>query len=119
MTMFVGLLKVTPRKTTMSKLIAILSLGFIASCSVGTDASYTLYRTGIDISAQKHDELLRVHVSSFDATALGGAADNAKYNLANCELAQELFSANQPHVRGSDFGSIKFKYWCEAGSFKK
>ena len=119
MTMFVGLLKVTPRKTTMSKLIAILSLGFIASCSVGTDASYTLYRTGIDISAQKHDELLRVHVSSFDATALSGAADNAKYNLANCELAQELFSANQPHVRGSDYGSIKFKYWCEAGSFKK
>ena len=80
MTMFVGLLKVTPRKTTMSKLIAILSLGFIASCSVGTDASYTLYRTGIDRSSHKHDELLRVHVSSFDATALGGAADNAIYN---------------------------------------
>lgn len=119
MTMFFGLLKVTPRKATMSKLIAILSLGFIASCSVGTDASYTLYRTGIDIPAQKHDESLRVHISSFDATRLVGVEDNAKYNLANCELAQELFSVNQPHVRGSEYGSIKLKYWCEAGSFKK
>lgn len=102
----------------MSKLIVILSLGLIASCSVGTDATYTLYRTGIDIPAQKHDELLRVHVSSFDATPLASVEDNAKYNLANCEFAQDLFSASQPHVRGTEYGGIKFKYWCEAGSFK-
>jgi hypothetical protein len=78
-----------------------------------------MYRTGIDIPAQKHDELLRVHVSSFDANPLASVEHNAKYNLVNCEFARDLFSASQPHVRGSEYGGIKFKYWCEAGSFKK
>jgi hypothetical protein len=107
----------------MEKLIAILSLGFITSCAIADSAEYTLYRTGIDIPTQKHDESLRIHVATFDATPLKNVEDNAKNNLANCELAQEVFTSSQPHFR--DYrsntvpaGSIKVKYWCEKGSFK-
>ena len=79
------------------------------------DASteYTLYRTGIDFSTKEHDETLRIHVATFDA------AQDAKYNLANCEFAQEFFNVNQPHYSGTIFGTIKIKYWCEKGQFKK
>jgi predicted transcriptional regulator len=40
-------------------------------------------------------------------------------SIANCEFAQELFSTNQPHYRGSMYSAIKIKYWCEKGRFKK
>jgi len=108
----------------MRTLIAILSLGLITSCAIADSAEYTLYRTGIDIPTQNHDESLRVHVATFDATPLKSVEDNAKYNLANCEFAQEMFTSNQPHFR--DYrsntvspGSIKVRYWCEKGRFKK
>jgi hypothetical protein len=97
----------------MKKLIASLSLGLISSCAIASVTEYTLYRSGIDLPAKTHDESLRIHVATFDA------AQDAKYNLANCEFAQELFNANQPHYRGSTYGTIKIKYWCEKGRFKK
>ena len=103
----------------MEKLIAILSMWFITSCGIADSAEYTLYRTGIDIPTQKHDESLRIHVATFDATLLKNVEDNAKYNLANCEFAREMFNANQPHYRGSIYDTIKIKYWCEKGRFKK
>lgn len=101
------------------KLFAAIILGLMSSCAIADSAEYTLYRTGIDIPTQKHDEALRVHVATFDALPLTKIEDNAKYNLANCELAQELFNANQPHYRGSMYSSIKIKYWCEKGHFRK
>ena len=103
----------------MKKLIVIFSLGFIASCATVDNAKYTLYRTGIDIPTQKHDELLRIHVSTFDASPLHTVEDNAKYNLANCEIAQQLFDASQPHTQRSVHSTIKIKYWCEKGQYKK
>ena len=108
----------------MGKLIAILSLGLITSCAISDSAEYTLYRTGIDMLTQKHDESLRIHVATFDAIPLKNVDDNAKFNLANCELAQEVFTSSQPHFRdyrsnAVSAGSIKVKYWCEKGRFKK
>lgn len=103
----------------MKKLIAALSLGLISSCAIADSAEYTLYRTGIDIPTQKYDETLRIHIATFDALPLTNIEDNTKYNLANCEFAQELFNASQPHHRGSIYSTIKIKYWCEKGRFKK
>ena len=108
----------------MEKLIVILSLGFIASCAIADSAEYTLYRTGIDIPTQKHDKSLRIHVATFDASSLKNVEDNAKYNLANCEFAQEMFTSSQPHFRdyrsnSVSAASIKARYWCEKGLFKK
>lgn len=106
------------------KLMAVFFLVLITSCADSASAEYTLYRTGIDMSTQAHDESLRIHVSTFDALPLSSVEDNAKYNLANCEFAQELFTSNQPHYRKYQSntvatGAIKVKYWCEKGRFKK
>lgn len=102
----------------MMKLPVTLVLVFLASCTMEASTEYTLYRTGIDIPTQTHDETLRIHVATFNAE------QDANYNLANCEFAQELFTSSQPHFR--DYrsntvavGTIKVKYWCEKGSFKK
>ena len=97
----------------MNKLFTSILLCFISSCAIAAGTKYTLYRTGIDLSAKKHDESLRIHVATFDAE------QDANYNLANCEFAQQLFNANQPHYRGSIYDTIKIKYWCEKGNFKK
>jgi hypothetical protein len=102
----------------MKRIVAV-SLALVSSCAIADGAEYTLYRTGIDVATQEHDEALRVHVATFDAVPLQTTADNTKYNLANCEFAQELFSASQPHYRGSIYTAIKIKYWCEKGRFKK
>ena len=103
----------------MKKLIAAMSLGITSCCAIADSAEYTLYRTGIDIPTPKHDETLRIHIATFDALPLKNSEDNAKYNLANCEFAQDLFNASQPHYRGSIYSTIKIKYWCEKGRFKK
>lgn len=103
----------------MKKLITALSLGLISSCEIADNAEYTLYRTGIHIPTQKHDETLRIHIATFDAVPLKNTDDNAKYNLANCEFAQELFNASQPHHRGSIYSTINTKYWCEKGRLRK
>ena len=97
----------------MKKIITFLSLILICSCAVTSPTEYTLYRTGIDLPTKTHDETLRIHVATFDAD------QDANYNLANCEFAQELFNTNQPHYRGGIYGSTKIKYWCEKGHFKK
>jgi hypothetical protein len=80
---------------------------------VGTSTEYILYRTGVDLISNAHDETLRIHVATFDAS------QDFKYNHANCEFAQEYFNANQPHYRGSIYSTIKIKYWCEKGRFRK
>ena len=97
----------------MKKLFTSMLLCFISSCAIAAGTEYTLCRTGIDLSAKTHDESLRIHVATFDAD------QDANYNLANCEFAQQLFNANQPHYRGSIYDTIKTKYWCEKGHFKK
>ena len=102
----------------MMKLSATLALVFLTSCTTEVATEYTLYRTGIDIPTQTHDETLRIHVATFNAH------QDANYNLANCEFAHELFTSSQPHFRNYRSntvaaGTIKVKYWCEKGRFKK
>jgi len=103
-------------------LIAATTLAATVLASAGTQASgfevetsteYTLYRTGIDLISNAHDETLRIHVATFDAN------QGSKYNHANCDFAQEYFNANQPHYLGSIYSTIKIKYWCEKGRFRK
>lgn len=99
--------------TMMMKLLTSLALACLSSCAMEAGTEYTLYRTGINVPTKTHDETLRIHVSTFDAH------QDANYNLANCEFARDLFNSNQPHYRGSIFGTIKVKYWCEKGRFNK
>ena len=103
---------------TAVKLSVALSLVLLAACSRESGNEYTLYRTGIDIPTQAHDETLRIHVATFDAD------EDAKYNLANCEIAQKQFTSNQPHFRNYSSntvaaGRMRVKYWCEKGRFRK
>lgn len=102
----------------MLKLSVTLALVFLAACTRESGNEYTLYRTGIDIPTQAHDATLRIHVATFDAD------EDAKYNLANCEIAQELFTSNQAHFRDYSSntvaaGKMRVKYWCEKGRFRK
>jgi len=92
---------------------------FLLGCSNDSQSQYTFYRTGIDFRSATHDETLRIYVASFTAINIGSDDENRKYNSANCEFAQELFSSRQPHYEGSIFSKIKIKYWCEKGDFKK
>jgi hypothetical protein len=108
----------------MKKLIPAFAFCLISSCAIESNTEYTLYRTGIDIPTQTHDETQRIHIATFNALPLENSEDNAKYNLANCEFAQELFTSSQPHFRNYRsntvaVGSIKVRYWCEKGRFKK
>ena len=86
---------------------------------------YTLYRTGIDIPTQTHDETLRIHVATFDFKEENlDAKQVANYNLANCEFAQELFASSQLHFRDYQSntvaaGTIKVNYWCEKGHYRR
>lgn len=102
----------------MKKLIAALSTGLSCSCAIADSAKYTLYRTGIDIPTQKHDENLRIHIATFDALPLKIIEDNAKYNLANCEFAQEMFAANQPHYLGSIYSTSRSNTGAKRGASK-
>lgn len=103
----------------MKQIVAAIFLVLVSTCAFADGVEYTLYRTGIDMSIQNHDETLRIHIATFDAVPFKSIEDNAKYNRANCEFAQELFSLDQPHHRGSVFKNIKIKYWCEKGQFNK
>jgi hypothetical protein len=104
--------------TSLKKMIVIMFLGSLNSCATTHGVEYTLYRTGMDIPTQTHDEALRIHVATFDALPLKGVDENMKYNRANCEFAQELFTAYQPHFRGSHLAMVEVKYWCEKGRFR-
>lgn len=103
----------------MKQIVAATFLVLASTGAFADGVEYTLYRTGIDMSIQNHDETLRVHIATFDAMPFKSIEDNAKYNRANCEFAQDLFTSDQPHYRGSEFRNIKIKYWCEKGQFKK
>ena len=73
----------------------------VAAIMVGCDfggTTFTLYRNST------HDETMRIHVASFDATA------SETYNRRNCEQARDLFQAQ---------GGVKTRFWCEKGRFKK
>lgn len=72
----------------------------LAGCgfSQTDDSPYTLYRDSVS------GESMRVHVATFDA------AENDQYNRSNCAQAQNLFQ----HQR-----SVKTRFWCEKGRFKK
>jgi hypothetical protein len=72
----------------------------VAAIMVGCDfggTTFTLYRNST------HDETMRIHVASFDATA------SEKYN-GNCEQARDLFQAQS---------GAKRRFWCEKGPYKK
>jgi len=69
-------------------------------CSLGSSDAhvFTLYRNSVT------DENMRIHVATFDA------AEKEEYNRGNCEQAHVLFQA-QP--------SVKVKFWCEKGRYRK
>lgn len=103
----------------MKQIVATIFLALVGTSALADGAEYTLYRTGIDMPTQSHDQTLRIHIATFDAVPTKSIEDNAKYNHANCEFAQEQFNSNQPHYRGTAFSNIKIKYWCEKGRFNK
>jgi hypothetical protein len=77
------------------------ALFIFSTCSYGSTPDgqiFTLYRNSMT------NENMRIHVATFDAS------ENEDYNHGNCEQAQLLFQ-NQP--------SVKIKFWCEKGRFKK
>jgi hypothetical protein len=78
--------------------MAIVIVAMTACSELSQEHEFTLYRNSVA------DENMRIRVATFDAT------DGEPYNRANCEQAQLLFQA-QP--------SIKTKFWCEKGQFKK
>ena len=80
----------------IKKCFPFLSLLLIACNS--SDDHYTLYRNSVT------DNSMRIHVASFDA------ADGHAYNMANCQIAQELFQKQD---------GVTTKFWCEKGKFKK
>ena len=103
----------------MKKLFTALSFGLVCFSAIAESSEFTLYRTGIDVPVLSHDNTLRIGIATFDIRPFKSVEDNAKYNLQNCEFAKELFSANQPHYRGSTFETIRVNYWCEKGRFRK
>ena len=63
---------------------------------------------------------MRIHIATFDAAdPRMSKEDQSKYNQANCDFAEELFNAKQPHINGTALGPVKMKYWCERGGYKK
>ena len=84
-------------KILLKILLSISLVALIVGC-VSDNEIFTLYRNSVT------DENMRIHVASFNAT------DGEAYNKSNCEQAQQLFQA-QP--------SVRTKFWCEKGIFKK
>ena len=78
--------------------LAIAAAGCMKLSSPGEGEIYVLYRNSVV------DESMRLHIATFDASE----AEN--YNRGNCDQARELFQA-QP--------SVKTKFWCEKGRFRK
>lgn len=108
-----------PKRVMTWVLVPIFVGCLLIGCSSENRSEYTLYRTGIDFRSAAHDETLRVYVATFTATGIGTDDENRKYNLANCDFAQDLFNKNQPHYEGSIFSKTIIKYWCEKGSYRK
>ena len=85
-------------KARMTKLFLLFLVILSFTACTPADGNFTLYRnSAIDAN-------MRIHVASFDA------ADGAKYNNENCNVAGELFK-NQP--------GVTVRYWCEKGRYAK
>ena len=69
----------------------VIFIGLFTSCAFSDGVEYTLYRSGMDVPMQTHDETLRIHVATVDALLLKGTDNKAKYNRANCEFAQTVY----------------------------
>ena len=82
--------------TSLAVVIATSSM--FAGCSADS-GTFTLYRNSVI------DRSMRIHVGTFDA-ADGGE----KYNSGNCDLAATLFASQD---------SVKTRFWCEKGIFRK
>ena len=82
---------------TSRTIFALAVAAIIVGCDFG-GTTFTLYRNST------HDETMRIHVASFDATA------SEKYNRGNCEQARDLFQAQS---------GAKIRFWCEKGPYKK
>jgi len=81
-----------------SIVLAAIGLSAAAAAFASDDNVATLYRSSVAI------ENARLHIATFD-TAYGFA-----YNWENCQIAAELFQ-QQP--------SVKVRYWCEKGRYRK
>jgi len=73
--------------------------------------AYTLIRSSVadqmlegKLDPNNKEPPLRIHVATFDA------AEGAKYNAENCEIARDLFES-QP--------GVTVRYWCEKGRYQK
>ncbi len=70
----------------------------LAGCSpLQADSVYTLYRDSLIQPGA------RIHVASFDA------AEGEEYNAENCEVARQLFQAQE---------GVQTQFWCEKGRYR-
>jgi len=100
-------------KRVVSALIVLL---MVSGCVA--DTGYTLYRTNIDPVTRKEIPK-RVYVATFDVPR--SEFDDqvlSNYNSVNCNFAEKLFNAEQPHFKGSIYEHIKVFYWCEKGGYR-
>lgn len=66
---------------------------------------WSLYRSSMTNAA------MRIHIATFDADDDGSLAENGlTYNGANCDLARNLFQAQD---------GVRVKFWCEQGRARK
>lgn len=78
--------------------MGLVFIGVAPVWATSDSTTYTLYRNSLV------EDITRVHVATFDAD------DGESYNQENCMIAAELFK-QQP--------SVKVRYWCERGRFKR
>ncbi len=81
----------------MLRTVALIAFAAALSSCTEDKEAYTLYRNSVT------NEHMRIHVATFDARA------GHDYNMANCNIARDLF-ANQ--------GGVTVRYWCERGRIK-
>jgi hypothetical protein len=79
-------------------LLTVVAAFAVVNCSA--DSTYTLYRD----SVTEGGSAMRIHVATFDA------ANGEDYNRENCEVAQQLFSAQE---------GVKTRFWCEKGRYRR
>lgn len=80
----------------------------LAGCNSNSKAAtYTLYRTSSIAPGA------RVHWATFDA----GQSDPT-YNLANCQMAARLLTANMKALNGATYNPA-LGFWCEEGGYRE
>lgn len=89
------------------RFVALIVAGaMLAGC--GSKApTYTLYRTSSIAPGA------RVHFGSFDANQ-----SNPAYNLANCQMAARLLTANMKALNGEAYNPAH-GFWCEEGEYRE